>query len=159
MWRFLFLFCVVGFLPSGFFFITHYRYSESRNGNAFPLFSFAVARWRCWLFFGRNHDLSWLASWISTVFVVVAAIVVVVVVCATAAVVLSPWTEKIIMFVENLKKLVSGLLYYQLNLNDLFLKLSEPKKITTAAVVLLPWTKKWDNFLKIEWIMVHINIL
>ena len=47
-------FCVVGFLPSGFFFITHYRYSESRNGNAFPLFSFAVARWRCWLFLAET---------------------------------------------------------------------------------------------------------
>ena len=41
-----------------------------------------------------SHDLSWLASWISTVFVVVVAAIVVVVVCATAAVVLSPWTEK-----------------------------------------------------------------
>ena len=48
------MFCVVGFLPSGFFFITHYRYSESRNGNAFPLFSFAVARWRCWLFLAET---------------------------------------------------------------------------------------------------------
>jgi len=83
-----FCFVFLVFLPSGFFFITHYRYSESRNGNAFPLFSFAVARWRCC----RNHDLSWLASWISTVFVVVVAAIVVVVVCATAAVVLSPWT-------------------------------------------------------------------
>ena len=36
------------------FFITHYRYSESRNGNAFPLFSFAVARWRCWLFLAET---------------------------------------------------------------------------------------------------------
>ena len=54
--------------------------------------------------FGRNHDLSWLASWVSTVFVVVAAIIVVVVVCATAAVVLSPWTERKIMFVENRMK-------------------------------------------------------
>ena len=92
-----FLFCVSGFFAIRIFFITHYRYSESRNGNAFPLFSFAVARWRCC----RNHDLSWLASWISTVFVVVVAAIVVVVVCATAAVVLSPWTEKIIMFVQN----------------------------------------------------------
>ena len=134
---FFFCFVLLVFLPSGFF-LSH-TIGTQNLAMVMPslcslLPSLDGAVW--------SHDLSWLASWISTVFVVVVAAIVVVVVCATAAVVLSPWTEKIIMFVQNQKKTgfwftLIGLLLTQLKW---FFKLS-------AAVFLLPWTKKWDNFL------------